>query len=63
MPLVNSNIAILYSALILMGFGLVYHLINFAHKKRWTRVFTKAFDKIERLFGFKKVRRHCFPNA
>ena len=56
MPLVNSNIAILYSALILMGFGLVYHLINFAHKKRWTRVFTKAFDKIERLFGFKKVR-------
>ena len=39
-----------------MGFGLVYHLINFAHKKRWTRVFTKAFDKIQQLFGFKKVR-------
>ena len=50
---VNASMAILYSALILLAFGLLYHLVNYAHYKRhWFRAVLGVYDGIRHKLGF-----------
>ena len=59
LPGVNSSMAILYSAIILVAFGLLFHLVNYIHyKKNWFRSVLEVYDGIRKQMGFEvKCRR------
>ena len=52
LPPVNPYLSILYSVLILLGLGLIYHLINFAHKRHYLAVITSHYIHLKKGLGF-----------
>ena len=58
LPSVNSSMAILYSAIILVAFGLLFHLVNYIHyKKNWFRSVLEVYDGIRMRMGFEVICR------